>query len=104
VFAHQLTIQANALAPNWGQIIFQSANEVAANTTLRERLDEIQANTEAEKEWWEKRRATIKTKELEEDAEKVTSGDEPVIVENNTPSATPAGTPSGGSKKKKGKK
>jgi len=99
-----VVMEANALAPNWGQIIFQTANEIAANTTLRERLDEIQANTDAEKEWWEKRRATIKTKELEEDAEKVTSGDEPVIVENNTPSATPAGTPSGGSKKKKGKK
>jgi translocation protein SEC66 len=96
--------QANALAPNWGQIIFQSANEIAANTALRERLDEIQAQQESEKEWWEKRRATIKDgfmKELEDDTEKskIASEDEPVLVETNTPSATPSG-----SKKKKGKK
>jgi len=99
------TLQANALAPNWGQIIFQSANEIAANTTLRERLDEIQAQTEQEKQWWEKRRASIESsfmKELEDETEKskVASEDEAVLVDTNTPSATP----SGASKKKKGKK
>jgi len=99
-----VVMEANALAPNWGQIIFQSANEIAANTALRERLDEIQAQQESEKEWWEKRRATIKDgfmKELEDDTEKskIASEDEPVLVETNTPSATPSG-----SKKKKGKK
>jgi translocation protein SEC66 len=39
--------------------IFQSANEIAANTVLRKRLDDIQSQTTAEKEWWEKRRASI---------------------------------------------
>jgi translocation protein SEC66 len=61
--------QANALAPNWGQIIFQSANEIAANSVVRKRLDDIQETTDAEKAWWEKRRATIRTefeKELDE--------------------------------------
>lgn len=63
--------QANALAPNWGQTIFQSANEIAANTMFRKRLDDIQAQTQAEKEWWEKRRTSIETdflKELDEEA------------------------------------
>ncbi|KAK0656124.1 Sec62/63 complex, subunit Sec66 [Cercophora newfieldiana] len=102
-----VVMEANALAPNWGQTIFQSANEILANATLKERLDEIQAQTEKEKEWWEKRRTSIKTefmKELGDDTEKVTSGDEPVLVDTNTPSATPSATPSGASKKKKGKK
>ncbi len=59
-------LQANALAPNWGQTIFQSANEIAANTTFRKRLDEIQAQTEAEKDWWEKRRASIQSEFMKE--------------------------------------
>ena len=58
--------QANALAPNWGQAIFQSANEIAANTIFRKRLEEIQAQTDSEKEWWEKRRASIQTEFMKE--------------------------------------
>ncbi|RQM06926.1 hypothetical protein DH86_00000078 [Scytalidium sp. 3C] len=64
-----VVMEANALAPNWGQTIFQSANEIAANTIFRKRLDEIQSQTESEKEWWEKRRASIQAefmKELDE--------------------------------------
>ena len=57
--------QANALSANWGQTIFQSANEIAANTVFRKRLDEIQAQTESEKAWWEKRRAAIQKQILE---------------------------------------
>lgn len=101
------TPQANALVPGWGQIIFQSANEIAANKVLRDRLEEIEAQTERDKEWWEKRRASIKNefiKELDEESEqgqaKAGSDDEAVLVDTNTPSATP----SGASKKKKGKK
>jgi translocation protein SEC66 len=74
---------------------------------LRKRLDEIQAQTEAEKAWWEKRRAGIQSdfmKELDDDADKTQakagSEDEPVLVDTDTPSATP----SGASKKKKGSK
>lgn len=99
-----VVMEANALFPGWGQIIFQSANEIASNTLLREKLDTIQAQTEHEKEWWEKRRAAVKQEFMQElDSEsqtKVTSEDEPVLVDTNTPSATP----SGASKKKKGKK
>ncbi|KAK3299012.1 Pre protein translocase subunit Sec66-domain-containing protein [Chaetomium fimeti] len=108
-----VVMEANALVPNWGQIIFQSANEIAANKALRDRIDEIEAQTENDKEWWEKRRTNIKTefmKELEAEEEGSEKGqtkaslagseDEPVLVETDTPSATP----SGASKKKGGKK
>jgi translocation protein SEC66 len=100
--------KANALAPNWGQTIFQSANEIAANTVLRKRLDEIQAQTESEKQWWEKRRAQIQKEFMNElnegekpasKAPSAVSEDEPVLVDQNTPSATPSG-----GKKKKAKK
>ncbi|KAI1333436.1 Sec62/63 complex, subunit Sec66 [Xylariaceae sp. FL0255] len=99
--------EANALAPGWGNTIFQSANEIAANAALRTRLEEIEANTESEKKWWEKRRETIQKdfmKELDEDAEKAEStkagsDDEVVHVDPNTPVATPGGS----KKKKKGK-
>ncbi len=105
-------LKANALAPNWGQTIFQSANEIAANTVLRDRLSEIQAQTQAEKEWWEKRRASIQTdlmKEIDTPAaipsaktvatpSKSTSDEDTVMVEN------PTASEKGSTKKKKGKK
>ncbi|KAJ9149604.1 Translocation protein sec66 [Coniochaeta hoffmannii] len=104
-----VVMEANALAPGWGQTIFQSANEINANTILRKRLDEIQAQTESEKQWWEKRRAQIQKDFMSEldagdkpavsKAPSAASEDEPVLVEQNTPSATPSG-----GKKKKGKK
>ena len=90
--------QANALAPNWGQTIFQSAHEIAANTKLRQRLDEIKSHTEAEKLWWEKRRSQIQSdfmKELDESEKssaKAASEDDAVLVD------TPA---KGGGKKGK---
>jgi translocation protein SEC66 len=68
--------EANALAPNWGQSIFGSAHEIAANTTLRERLDEVHAQTDSEKQWWEKRRGQIQTefmKELDEPEKSATT-------------------------------
>lgn len=102
--------QANALQPGWGNVIFQSANEMAANAALRDRIEEIEGQTESEKKWWENRREVIRSdfeKELnEEGAAKVetrpgtanTSSDDGVLVDTSAPS-----TP-GGSKKKKGKK
>jgi len=105
-----VVMEANALAPNWGQTIFQSANEIAANTVFRKRLDEIQAQTQAEKEWWEKRRASIQSdfmKELNAPsataaktlAGKTGSDEDAILVESGGPAV------SGGSmRKKKGKK
>ena len=62
--------QANALSEGWGNTIFQSANEIAANTAFKKTLKEIETKAPAEKEWWEKRRASIQSefmKELDED-------------------------------------
>ena len=58
--------QANALAPNWGATIFQTANEITANKALRKQLDEIEAQKQSESEWWEKRRADIEAELLSE--------------------------------------
>lgn len=93
-------VQANALAPNWGQSIFQSAHEIVSNTALRKRLDDIQAQNESEKQWWEKRRAQMQSELLKEldDSEKLStkaaSEEDAVLVD----------TPSKSSGKKKGKK
>lgn len=79
--------QANALAPNWGPTIFQSAHEIAANARLRQRLDEIQSQTEAERQWWDKRRGQIQSdfmKELddsEKSSTKATSEDDAVLID-----------------------
>jgi translocation protein SEC66 len=100
-------IQANALSPKWGQTIFQSANEIAANTQLRKRLDEIQSQAAAEKEWWEKKRATIQSEFMKEldgipttpaksSTGKAGSDEDAILVES--------GGPAVGSMKKKGKK
>jgi translocation protein SEC66 len=99
--------QANALSPKWGQTIFQSANEIAANTQLRKRLDEIQAQAATEKEWWEKKRATIQSEFMKEldgapttpaksSTGKAGSDEDAILVEG--------GGPAVGSMKKKGKK
>lgn len=81
-----INIQANGLAPNWGQSIFQNANEIAANGLFQAKIEEIQAKTVAEKEWWEKRREAISSdfmKELEED--KHSPSDDGVLVDASTP-------------------
>jgi len=102
-----VVMEANALSPKWGQTIFQSANEIAANTQLRKRLDEIQAQAATEKEWWEKKRATIQSEFMKEldgapttpaksSTGKAGSDEDAILVEG--------GGPAVGSMKKKGKK
>jgi translocation protein SEC66 len=110
-------IQANAFAPNWGQTIFQSASEMTQNNQIRERLSEILSTSQAEREWWEKRKATIQSDFMKElDDEKVVkspaessyggsvkgarigSDDDAVIVEGGGPAEKAAKA-----KKKKGK-
>jgi translocation protein SEC66 len=104
--------QANAFAPNWGQTIFQSASEMAQNTHIRERLDEILSTSRSEKEWWEKHRAEVREgfmKELDAEEQKSPtsesastgvkgSDDDAVLVEGGGPADK-----SGKAKKKKGK-
>ncbi|KAM0245131.1 hypothetical protein ACHAP5_005671 [Fusarium lateritium] len=58
--------EANALAPNWGQSIFQSAHEMTANAAMRGSIEEILVQAESEKQWWEKRRGQISTDFMKE--------------------------------------
>jgi translocation protein SEC66 len=89
--------QANALAPNWGQTIFQSANEILVNSKMRSHVNEIQTQVESEKQWWEKRRDQIQTdfmKELdgsEKSSTKHHSEDEAVLVDTPSKKAAKAG-------------
>ncbi len=124
--------EANALAPSWGQSIFQSAGEMVQNKLLREKLESIKETVPAEKKTWEETRVAAR-RELEGDvvdqktkekalpavAEPVTatpismlpkpatvgsSDEDTVMVETpGADNATP-GTAGGGKKKKKNKK
>ncbi|CAN8099296.1 unnamed protein product [Discula destructiva] len=97
-----VVMEANGLSPNWGNSIFQTANEINANTLFLNRIDEIQSKTDAEREWWEKRRAAISSdfmKELDDEGEKIDDG---VLVDGNNPGSRPQS--SSGGKKKKSKK
>jgi len=108
--------QANGFSPNWGQHIFQSANEMANNQIVRKRMDELQAQVKTEKEWWERKKAGVQAefmKELESENPTTTStpkataavsttgktsDDETVMVEGGGPADKAQG---GGTKKKK---
>lgn len=95
--------QANGLSPGWGTSIFQTANEINANTTFLTRIDEIQAKTDAEKEWWDKRRSAIEAELMtEESNDKAAPSDDGVLVDTSAPGSRPQS--SSGGKKKKGKK
>lgn len=72
---------------------------------FRKKLNEVQSNTDSEKEWWEKRRASIQSefmKELDEEAQakaskiaspaKSTSDEDAILVDG--PSASEHGSPS----------
>ena len=110
-------LQANALATNWGQTIFQSANEMVQNAIIREKVAEIQEKGRADREWWDKERASIQSKFMQElDEEKpveqpkgaasggVNSDEDAVFVEGGGPASGSAPGSRGGTKKKKGKK
>ncbi|KIV85736.1 hypothetical protein PV11_01397 [Exophiala sideris] len=116
--------EANALAPNWGQSIFQSASEMVPNKMLREKLEVIKTRLPAEKEAWDAQREKSR-RELEGGDDVVAQPSSAVVEPPATPQklvgtktgssdedgvivetpATEATTPGGGkSKKKKGKK
>lgn len=58
--------EANALGPNWGQTIFQSAGECAHAEQLRKSLTEIEAERASEREEWERRRDLMRGEFLRE--------------------------------------
>ncbi|KAK5172250.1 Translocation protein S66 [Saxophila tyrrhenica] len=100
--------EANAFAPNWGQTIFQSANEMNQNILLKQRAAEVSAQLEGERAWWEGRRAGIQSdfmKELEGESKpadaapkKTSSDDDAVLVDGGGPGDQQ------GARKRKGKK
>ncbi|KAL8718523.1 MAG: hypothetical protein Q9225_004353 [Loekoesia sp. 1 TL-2023] len=112
--------EANALQANWGQTIFQSANEMHHNAILRAKLNDIQAKGKRDREWWDQEKATIQSnfmKELGEDekenakpaatsgADKAASDEDAVLVEGGGPAASGVSSGSkGAGKKRKGKK
>lgn len=89
---------------------------MAANALLRKRIEEIQSQTQSEKEWWEQRRAAIQSdfmRELDSAPEatekqpkvsmlgdKVVSDEDAVLIEGGGPTAGGKG----GGRKRKGKK
>ncbi|KAL8984877.1 MAG: hypothetical protein Q9177_004587 [Variospora cf. flavescens] len=106
--------EANALQPNWGQTIFQSANEMHHNAMLREKITSIQAKGKRDREWWDREKATIQSNFMKElgDGEKETakpatvtgtdkvgSEEDAVMVEGGGPAA-----PGSSKKKRKAKK
>lgn len=70
--------EANAYVPGWGQVIFQSANEMLNNDLYRVRVAEHQEKVREEREWWDKKKSSIQEgfmKELnEEEKEKEKEG------------------------------
>lgn len=107
--------QANAFSSTWGQTIFQTANEIAQNQMIRKRMQELQAQKDSEKEWWENKRKSIEEgfmKELDgpsaadgfayRQAPSRTSDDDTVLVEGGGPIDKGQGS-GAGKKKKKGK-
>lgn len=82
--------KANAYSPNWGQTIFQSANEMMNNNLLRERIEAHQAKASAERQWWDNRKTSIKEGFMKElDAEESDAKAE-------SPSATTTSAPAPG--------
>ncbi|EEH17478.1 hypothetical protein PABG_00041 [Paracoccidioides brasiliensis Pb03] len=109
--------EANAFVPNWGTTIFQSANEMVVNASFRANLGEIQSSVKEEREWWNKKKASIQEgfmKELEEDSAVKQTGSGPASGHNKPSSSDedavlvesggPAVGGGGKNKKKKGKK
>ena len=90
------------------------------NTSVRQKVAEVQAQAKADREWWDRKRASIQNdfmKELDAGAsassrpntsvgEKLGSDEDAVLVEAGGPAATGSATGGGkgGGKKRKGKK
>lgn len=78
--------EANALAPNWGQSIFQSASEMVPNKMLREKIEVIKARLPAEKEAWDAQREKSR-RELEGEDVDVPQPSPSVVPEVSTPAS-----------------
>ena len=87
-------IKANAYSPNWGQTIFQSANESMNNNLLRERLEAQQAKLSEERAWWDRKKSSIQEgfmKELDStDSQGTTTKTAPVNTTSTPANSTPS--------------
>ncbi|EAW15105.1 Sec63 complex subunit SEC66 [Aspergillus clavatus NRRL 1] len=84
--------EANAYVPGWGQTIFQSANEMLNNVIFRERMETYQSKVKEEREWWDKKKASIQEGFMKElDAE----GSGPAKVEQASSVTTTTNSTSG---------
>lgn len=77
--------EANALANGWGQIIFQSANEIVMNRMSKKKIAEVRANLDQEKAKWEQ---TKEASRLELEG----VGEPGEAVQNTSVPATSTGT------------
>lgn len=80
-------MEASAFKQEWGNSIFQTANEIAQNTRVRERAAEVAVRAASERAWWDEKRERA-TKELLGES---TSDEDAVIVEQPGVKATAAG-------------
>ncbi|KAI5305274.1 hypothetical protein KEM56_004835 [Ascosphaera pollenicola] len=106
--------EANGYLSGWGQGIFQTANEIIINMTMREKMQEIQDTVKQEREAWDKKRSDMQQEIMQElgvenNAQRhvkkgsiSTIADDESIVGGSSAPGTP--TSGGGKKKKKGKK
>lgn len=72
-----MVMEATAFKPEWGQVIFQTANEIAQNTKIRQRAVEVAAKAASERAWWDEKRNRAEKELLAESA----SDEDTVLVE-----------------------
>jgi len=58
-----VVMEANAYKEGWGQIIFQTANEMVNHDRIRERAETVAVEATAERKWWDEKRERA-TREL----------------------------------------
>jgi translocation protein SEC66 len=67
-------MEANAYKEGWGQIIFQTANEMVNNDRLRERAERVAVEGSTERAWWDEKRERA-SRELMQDASTTSAAD-----------------------------
>lgn len=72
--------EANAYKEGWGQLIFQTANEMFNHDRLRERAERVEVEAAGERKWWDEKRERL-SKELMAEENINTSDSDGVLVE-----------------------
>ncbi|KAI5809451.1 Sec62/63 complex, subunit Sec66 [Pyronema omphalodes] len=63
-----VVMDANAYREGWGQVIFQTANEMVNHDRLRERTEQVEIEAAEERKWWDEKRARAQRELLAEEA------------------------------------